>query len=186
MASTITIEKPAIPRWTVYLKAVTRLDRPGWSAFAWRAVGPCGEKIEPMGALVHGSEARATLVAAGEIMRFLPIGAPLHYVSDFRSFWGALEEGWLDNLWRPDGFRNKPDKDRDRWASLSETWLERRVAPTAGPPATPEERAKIGVLKAHAAGVCKPVPELPEEVILEEPSEEADSLRKAAMLHDPW
>jgi|GEM_PF-4568204 len=129
--------------YTVWIKSVglPQFENYGRCAVSWRICGPDGQIFRehttlgpefPVGPLL-----RALVEQAITIVLSVPNNSEVHFVSDFDSFWKAFhpEYKWLEK-WRKDGFRKKPDHDRDVWKALSDELLKREITISAERPSS--------------------------------------------------
>jgi hypothetical protein len=110
---------------------------------AWRIIGPNGETHEPDTSYVKGSNDRAIIVTASDLISRLPRGSTFHFITSLESVWGAFSHGWIEK-WKAEGF-----KDRDEWGEFDRMVCNMELQVSAGPP-NADDRAILEALKRKA------------------------------------
>ena len=150
--------------FTAFIKGVdlTQFENQGRCAVAWLRIAPDGEgkdeHVTPRPDFPQGPLLRALVEEVTAIVRALPARSKLHIVSDFESFWKAFDtENKRFEVWRRDGFKKKPPRNRDDWKALSEALDARQIVITSAPPTTPQVEI-LSELKAKAQEAPDPKP----------------------------
>jgi hypothetical protein len=121
-------------RCTLYIVAIKPFPKDPSSpcVVAWVLNGTEGRLIEQSEPdklnIQSGPELRALVERTTAIASSLP-STELTLVSDFASFWKAFHPqfDWLA-AWQKDGFRRKPEHDRDAWEKLSDLALSQNLS----------------------------------------------------------
>jgi hypothetical protein len=128
----------------VWIKAVdlAHFDYPSSCAVAWAMKKPDEVyptwHVTPRPDFPAGPLLRAIVDVACQIVRSVPKGTVIQFVSDFESFWKAFhpDHNWFAK-WQEEGFVKKPAKDRDAWRELDRAMRETHVTISATPPIQP-------------------------------------------------